>query len=73
MLKLEKIFIENIKSIKNAEINFGDLTVVTGVNSSGKSSLIQSILYLAQWYGSAEFMNNEDNSIFHTCRYMTDT
>ena len=60
MLKLEKIFIENIKSIKNAEINFGDLTVVTGVNSSGKSSLIQSILYLAQWYGSAEFMNNED-------------
>ena len=50
MLKLEKIFIENIKSITNAEINFGDLTVVTGVKSSGKSSLIQSILYLAQCY-----------------------
>lgn len=60
MLKIEKIFIENLKSIKSAEVNFGDLTVITGVNSSGKSSLFQSILYLAQWYASAEFINNED-------------
>ncbi len=60
MLKLEKLFIENIKSIKSAEVNFKDLTVVTGVNSSGKSTLIQSILYLAQWFGSSEFISNED-------------
>lgn len=60
MLKIEKIFIENLKSIKSAEVKFGDLTVITGVNSSGKSSLFQSILYLAQWYASAEFINNED-------------
>jgi len=60
MLKIEKIFIENFKSIKFAEVNFGDLTVITGVNSSGKSSLFQSILYIAQWYASAEFINNED-------------
>ena len=60
MLNIEKIIIENFKSISKAEVDFGDLTVITGVNSSGKSSLIQSILYLSQWFANSEFVNNED-------------
>lgn len=42
--------IENFKSIKSAELNLtpGIITLLTGVNSSGKSSLIQSLLLLAQ-------------------------
>ena len=60
MLKIEKIYIENVKSIKKSEVHFSDLTVITGVNSSGKSTLIQSILYLAQFFASSEYITNED-------------
>ncbi len=41
--------IGNFKSIRETQtIDLGKMTVVTGVNSSGKSSLIQSILMVAQ-------------------------
>lgn len=46
---LRKWRIANFKSIKNAtEIVLAPLTVVVGANSSGKSTLIQSILLMAQ-------------------------
>lgn len=46
---LRKWRIESFKSVKNAaEINLAPLTVVVGANSAGKSSLIQSILLMAQ-------------------------
>jgi predicted ATPase len=38
----------NFKSIENAEIDLTSLTVLTGTNSSGKSSLLQSMLIVAQ-------------------------
>lgn len=38
----------NFKSIYNADIELAPLTVLTGTNSSGKSSFIQSILLIAQ-------------------------
>jgi len=38
----------NFKSIYNADIDLAPLTVLTGTNSSGKSSFIQSILLIAQ-------------------------
>ena len=38
----------NFKSIKSADVEFAPLTVIVGMNSSGKSSLIQSILLMAQ-------------------------
>ena len=60
MLKIQKIYIENVKSIKKSEVSFSDLTVITGVNSSGKSTLMQSILYLSQFFASSEFISNED-------------
>ena len=60
MQKIQKIYIENVKSIKKSEVSFSDLTVITGVNSSGKSTLIQSILYLSQFFASSEFISNDD-------------
>src|SRR5260370_9573837 len=38
--------IRNFKSISKADVNLAPLTLVMGSNSSGKSSLIQSILLL---------------------------
>ncbi len=46
---ISKVTIENFKSIKDrAELNLGRLTVFAGTNSSGKSSVFQAILLLAQ-------------------------
>ena len=53
-MKIKKLSIKNFKGILNAEINFGDLTIITGKNSSGKSSLIQSIKYITQWLNRVE-------------------
>ena len=38
----------NFKSIHNTDLDLAPLTVLTGTNSSGKSSFIQSILLIAQ-------------------------
>jgi predicted ATPase len=38
----------NFKSVKHASVELAPLTIVVGKNSSGKSSLIQSILLMAQ-------------------------
>ncbi|MDR2068666.1 MAG: AAA family ATPase, partial [Spirochaetaceae bacterium] len=45
---LTKWGLTNFKSIYHADLDLAPLTVLTGTNSSGKSSLIQSILMLAQ-------------------------
>ena len=45
---LKKWRILNFKSIKSAEIELAPLTVLVGANSAGKSSLLQSILLMAQ-------------------------
>ena len=45
---LEKWGLSNFKSLKNIDINLGPLTVFAGTNSSGKSSVLQSILMIAQ-------------------------
>lgn len=40
--------IDNFKSIRHAELEFGPLTVLVGANSAGKSSVLQSLLLLNQ-------------------------
>ena len=45
---LKKIKINGFKCFDNEEILLKNFTLLTGVNSSGKSSLIQSILFLLQ-------------------------
>ena len=49
-MKINKVDLKHFKGIDKASINFGDLTVITGKNSSGKSSVIQSLKYLTQWF-----------------------
>ena len=42
------IKIKNFKSLKELDINFKNLTLFTGVNSSGKSSTLQALLLIKQ-------------------------
>ena len=41
---IKKVIIENFKCIEKEELEFRNLTILTGENSSGKSSHIQAIL-----------------------------
>ena len=45
---ITKCGLKNFKSIREAELELAPLTVITGVNSSGKSSLLHSMAMLAQ-------------------------
>ena len=45
---ITKLQIHNFKSHHNTELNMGALTVLTGINSSGKSSVLQTLLLLRQ-------------------------
>lgn len=50
---IEKVKIEGFKSIKSQEFDFKGLTVLTGLNSTGKSSVIQSLLLLSHFNSSS--------------------
>lgn len=56
---IEIVQVKNFKSIKELEIKFSDLNVLAGVNGSGKSSIIQSIL-LAKKYFTRYVMAGEN-------------
>lgn len=43
-MRLKSLRLENFKCFKEAEIDFGRVTLLTGANSSGKSSLIYGLL-----------------------------
>jgi len=45
---IEKLQLENFKCFKQTEIDFGKITLLTGANSSGKSSLIDALLAVMQ-------------------------
>lgn len=45
---ITKLKISNFKSHRNTELSTGALTLLTGINSSGKSSILQSLLLLRQ-------------------------
>jgi len=47
-MKIEKVQIKNFKSLRDTEIELRGLTLLTGVNSSGKSTFIQALLLLRQ-------------------------
>lgn len=47
---IKNLLLQNFKSHKYTELKFANLTVLTGINSAGKSSIIQSLLLLRQSY-----------------------
>jgi len=47
-MQIKNISILNFKSLKKIDIKLNNLTLITGVNSSGKSSFIQAILLFKQ-------------------------
>lgn len=48
---IKSININNFKSLKNINIDFGNFNLICGTNASGKSSLLQSILLMSQNVG----------------------
>ncbi len=47
-MKIKKIHLSNFKCFKDSEFEFSDLNIITGANSSGKSSLFNGILSVLQ-------------------------
>ncbi|VVH66716.1 hypothetical protein BSPLISOX_1982, partial [uncultured Gammaproteobacteria bacterium] len=47
-MQINRIKIKNFKSLKNVDVRLNNLTLITGVNSSGKSSFIQSLLFFRE-------------------------
>lgn len=47
---ITKLKISNFKSHQNTELNTSALTLLSGINSSGKSSILQALLLLRQSY-----------------------
>lgn len=45
---IKTLNIKNFKSIKEMELNCGNITLLIGTNSSGKSTVLQSLLFVAQ-------------------------
>ena len=45
---MNKINLVNFKSLKNSELELSNVTLLTGINSTGKSSVIQAILFIKQ-------------------------
>lgn len=62
-MKIENINIKNFKSLRNIDIDLSNLTLITGVNSSGKSSFIQTLLLLKQNEGVFNSVNKNTLAI----------
>ena len=72
-MNINRVQVKNFKSLKDIDIELSNLNLLTGVNSSGKSSFIQALLLLKQNYQVmmnnilfgqemiAKAFNNDDN------------
>ena len=54
---MRSLRIENFKCFQDKTINFSNLTVLAGGNGAGKSTVIQSLLILAQSFDRKDFEN----------------
>ena len=45
---LSRILVDGYKSIDRSEIALSNFTLLAGINSAGKSSVIQAVLYVIQ-------------------------
>lgn len=51
---LKRVEVENFKSLKKAVLEPGKLTILTGMNSAGKTSMLQSLAFLKQSIAAKE-------------------
>jgi predicted ATPase len=70
-MKIDSVEIKNFKSLKDIELKLSNLTLITGVNSSGKSSFIQSLLVFKENFDVITFemyvniyLNEENELMF---------
>jgi predicted ATPase len=47
---ITKLYLHNFKCFQKLALEFAPLTLLSGINSTGKSSLLQSLLLLRQSY-----------------------
>lgn len=56
---LKKIHLENFKALKNMDLDFAKFNVLTGLNSTGKTSVLQSMAFLKQSISRREVIYND--------------
>ncbi len=56
---ITRLRIENYKAIKECDLKCGELNVLTGVNASGKSSFLQTLLLLRQSHENGSLAKNQ--------------
>jgi predicted ATPase len=54
---INNLKIKQFKCIDDEEFTFKNLTILTGLNSAGKSSVIQSILLMSHYFGKQKFLS----------------
>lgn len=56
-MNIKNVKVKNFKSLRDIDLTLTNLTLITGVNSSGKSSFIQCLLLLKQNWDLLQFNN----------------
>lgn len=57
MSKLNSVHLKNFKCFRDVDIEISGLTILTGINGMGKSSVIQALLLLRQSFNMSNRMN----------------
>lgn len=60
---LSKLTLKNFKCYKSQDIHFSGLTVFSGINGAGKSTVIQAILFLRQLAFAGPSKDEDDNPV----------
>ena len=69
---IERVKIKNYKCIDNADIELKPLTIVTGLNSTGKSSLLHALLLPESFHLKQVIGSISKKYEIIKCRYITD-
>ncbi|WP_327413378.1 AAA family ATPase [Streptomyces sp. NBC_01233] len=59
---IEQLSLTNFKAFRSADIRLAPVTLLTGLNSSGKSTVLQSLALLRQSYDSGTLMHTDGDS-----------
>lgn len=68
MDKIVELSVENFKAVKKADIALNGITVVSGINGCGKSSLSQLLYY--SFYYANHFNEIIDSALMMNCFVM---